>query len=160
MKVVARIEDPGVYPSGSSTTWTVPRATAARLKAHERTALRCGFDPVPTAAPSAAAWGYPRAQTAVGCKYAMEAREVHPRFRNGGCQARDEIQRADGINQGNSEKGKGREPSGASWQPGRVRFTSCGRGREWPLFFWSGFPGFPKRSSNAPAFTKIFRSLS
>ena len=82
VKCVARIEDPGVYPSGSSTTWTVPRATAAGLKAHERTALRCGFDPVPTAAPSAAARGHLRAQTAVGCKHAMEARQVHPRFRN------------------------------------------------------------------------------
>jgi len=55
VKVVARIEDPGVYPSRSPTPCIVARATAAGLKAHGGTALRCDLDPVPTAAPGAAA---------------------------------------------------------------------------------------------------------
>ena len=67
VKVVARIEDPGVYPSRSSTPCIVPRATAAGLKAHGRTALRCDLDPVPAAAPGAAARGHLRAQTKVFC---------------------------------------------------------------------------------------------
>ncbi len=57
------------------------RASDAGLEAHGRTVLRCGLDRVPTAAPGAAAWGHLSAQTAAGCKYAMEARENHPRFR-------------------------------------------------------------------------------
>lgn len=56
---------------------------------HGGTALRCRLHRVRTAAPGAAAWSHRRAQTAVGCKYALETDEIRIRFRNERNQARD-----------------------------------------------------------------------
>ncbi len=58
---------------------------------HGSMLLRCRLDRVPAREPGATARRHLCPQTAIGREYPVKAREVYSRFRNEGCQARDEI---------------------------------------------------------------------